>query len=164
MFDLWSPATADQIEEIKKRKDTQGIKIGFVASCFDLLHAGHVLMLEDARSRCDYLVIALQTDPTIDRPDSKNKPVQDYEERRIMIAGCRHVDEIIEYATEADLFKILSALKPDIRVLGSDWEGKPYTGHELRDIPVHFHQRTHSYSTTALRRRVAAAEADRQQN
>jgi len=157
MHDLWSDHQKNQISAIRD-KQSAGLRIGFVASCFDLLHAGHVLMLQDARSRCDYLVVALQTDPTIDRPDSKNKPVQDYEERKTMVSGCRFVDELIEYATEADLLRILTALKPDIRVLGSDWEGKPYTGHELSDIPVHFHQRTHSYSTTALRKRVAEAE------
>ena len=160
MYDLWSTKQEEQIADLR-RMQKEGIRIGFVASCFDLLHAGHVLMLQDARSRCDRLVVALQTDPTIDRPDSKNKPVQDYEERKIMVAGCRYVDTLIEYATEADLHKILTALKPDIRVLGSDWEGKQYTGWELSDIPVHFHQRTHSYSTTALRRRVAAAEANK---
>jgi glycerol-3-phosphate cytidylyltransferase len=155
--DLWSDQQAKAISAIVELR--QKTKIGFVASSFDLLHAGHMLMLEDAKSRCDYLVIALQTDPTLDRPDTKNKPIQSYEERKIMVKGCRFVDSLIEYATEADLHKILVALKPDIRILGSDWEGKPYTGHELTDIPVYFHQRTHSYSTTALRRRVAEAEA-----
>jgi glycerol-3-phosphate cytidylyltransferase len=158
MCDLFGQKQEEQIAKLCQQRETEGIRIGFVASCFDLLHAGHVLMLEDARSRCDLLVVALQTDPTIDRPDSKNKPVQDYKERCIMVAGCRYVDVLIEYATEADLHRILVALQPDIRVLGSDWEGKPYTGYELAGIPVHFHQRTHSYSTTALRRRVAQAE------
>lgn len=157
--DLFGERQISQIDELRTRRSTENIRLGFVASSFDLLHAGHVLMLEDARSRCDLLIVALQTDPTLDRPDTKNKPVQDYDERRTMVAGCRYVDFIIEYATEADLHKILSRLVPDIRILGSDWEGKPYTGHELTEIPAYFHQRTHSYSTTALRRRVAEAEA-----
>lgn len=161
MADLFGDNQEQQIQSLCEERKQSGIRIGFVASCFDLLHAGHVLMLEDAKSRCDLLVVALQTDPTLDRPDSKNKPVQDYEERKIMISAIRHIDEVIEYATEKDLATILAKLSPDIRVLGSDWEGKPYTGHELTHIPVHFHQRTHSYSTTALRKRVYTAEVEK---
>lgn len=161
MADIYGEKQEATIQELVEIREKEEKTIGFVASCFDLLHAGHVLMLEDAAERCDCLVVALQTDPTIDRPDSKNKPVQDYEERKIMISAIRWVDAIIEYATEKDLETILIKLSPDIRILGSDWEGKPYTGHQLTHIPVHFHQRTHSYSTTALRKRVATAEAEK---
>ena len=161
-MDRFTPATIKEIDAIKdqanKRSDGASQRIGFTASCFDLLHPGHLVMLKEAREMCDYLVIALQTDPTIDRPDSKNMPVQTFKERKIMISAIRYVDSIIEYATEADLHKILSHLRPDIRILGTDWKGKTFTGHEL-DIPCFFHDRgTHTWSTSDLRRRIWEAE------
>ena len=138
------------INELKKKYS--GKKIGFTCSCFDLLHCGHCIMLEDCKNQCDILIIGLQTDPTIDRKD-KNKPVQDYEERMIMIKSIKYVDEVIEYSTEAGLMEILKLLNPDVRIIGTDWKGKPYTGHEL-PIKMHWHERNHDWSTSNLRKRV----------
>ena len=154
---LFTDKTVKQIKDILHRHADK--TIGFTASAFDLLHAGHALMLKDAKTKCDVLVIALHTDPTINR-DSKNKPVLDYTERKIMVESVRYVDEIIEYATEEDLLHILQTLDPDVRILGSDWKDKPYTGYEL-PIPVYFHHRDHDYSTTKLRERVFEAELAR---
>ena len=128
-------------------------KVGFTCSCFDLLHAGHILMLKDAREQCDYLIVGLQTDPTIDRPDTKNKPIQSYEERYIQLEAIKYVDEIVKYETENDLMKLLFDLNPDVRILGSDWENKPFTGYSLH-IPIYFHKRDHDYSTSNLRDKI----------
>lgn len=132
------------------------MKVGFTCGSFDLLHAGHALMLEEAKSYCDYLIVAIQSDPTLDR-ESKNKPVQSYEERIIMLKAIRYVDEITYYDTENDLYELLKRIKPDVRIIGSDWQGKQYTGYDL-DIPVIFNSRNHGYSSSELRRRVYEAE------
>jgi glycerol-3-phosphate cytidylyltransferase len=113
-------------------------------------------MLKDAKEHCDVLVVALQTDPTIDR-DSKNKPIQTYEERLIMLQAVKYVDYIIQYATEEDLLNILKCLSPNIRILGSDWKNKEYTGYYL-DIPIYYHERAHTYSTSNLRKRIYKEE------
>ena len=152
--DIFSETTKEQIDFIKKKY--VGKKLGFTCSCFDILHCGHAIMLEDASKNCDVLVIGLQTDPTLDRAE-KNKPVQSYDERKIMINAIKYVDEVIEYATESDLLNILVYLNPDVRVLGTDWNGKEYTGHHL-EIPIHWHRRDHNWSTSYLRKRVAYAE------
>lgn len=131
-------------------------KIGFTCGSFDLLHAGHAMMLEEAKSYCDYLVVAIQSDPTLDRK-TKNKPVQSYEERITMLRAIKYVDEVTYYDTENDLYELLKRIKPDVRVIGADWKGKEYTGHDL-DIPVVFNSRNHGYSTSELRRRVYEAE------
>ena len=128
------------------------MKTGFTCGTFDLLHAGHILMFQDAANQCDRLVVGLQTDPSIDRP-KKNKPIQSVEERKIQLEALRYVDEIIIYETENDLYVILEGLTPDIRIVGSDWWGKNYTGCKL-DIPVYYHHREHEYSTTNLRKRI----------
>lgn len=144
-----------------------GKKIGFTCSSFDLLHAGHYMMLEDSKEKCDILVVGLQTDPTIDETyriatggKNKNAPVQSYEERFTQINGCKYVDIIVKYSTEDDLMELLTSINPDIRMIGADWRGKPYTGHKL-DIPIHFNDRSHSYSTSNLRKRVYEAETER---
>ena len=129
------------------------MKIGFTCSCFDLLHAGHILMLKDAKEQCDKLIVGLQTDPTLDRPDTKNKPIQTYEERYIQLEAIKYVDEIVKYSTEKELFEILRMLRPDVRILGSDYEGKYFTGAEL-NIPIYYHKRNHSYSTSSLREKI----------
>jgi len=134
----------------------KGKKLGFTASCFDLLHYGHLLMLKDAKRVCDVLIIGLQTDPTIDRP-SKNKPILSFKERKMMIQSIKYVDEIIDYATEKDLLTILEVLNPDIRILGTDHLGKPFTGDHL-PIEVYWHKRDHDYSSTNLRKRVYEAQ------
>ncbi len=132
--------------------------IGFACSCFDLLHSGHALMLKDCKNVCDYLIVGLQTDPTLDRP-TKNKPIQSLEERRIMIESIKYVDEVVIYNTESDLLKLLNEITPDIRIMGSDWKGKKFTGHQL-NIPIHWHQRDHNYSSTNLRKNIFLAEKE----
>jgi len=131
--------------------------IGFTCSCFDLLHAGHLIMLKDAKAHCDKLIVGLQTDPSVDRKD-KNKPIQSLEERKIQLEAVKYIDEIIVYETENDLHKLLFELDPDVRILGSDWKKKPFTGYNL-DIPIYFHKRKHDYSTSALRKKIYVEEA-----
>lgn len=128
------------------------MKRGFTCGSMDLLHAGHVLMLKECREQCDYLIVGLQTDPTIDRPE-KNKPVESLEERRIRLEGCKYVDEIIIYETEADLYKLLQELKPDIRFVGVDHKGKPFTGDDL-PIRIVWNSREHKFSSSSLRERI----------
>ena len=118
-------------------------------------------MLKDAKNHCDYLVAALQTDPTIDRPETKNKPILSLEERRILLESNKYVDEIIEYSTEKELTEILEKLLPDVRILGSDWEKKSFTGIDL-PIPIYFHERNHPWSTSDLRKRVSEAELSKE--
>jgi glycerol-3-phosphate cytidylyltransferase len=134
-------------------------KIGFTCGAFDLMHAGHMLMLEDARSVCDKLIVAIQSDPSIDRPQ-KNRPVQSFDERIIMVNGCKYVDDIILYHTEADLLKILKDINPDVRILGSDYLNKTFTGQEL-PIKIYYHNREHDWSSSDLRERVYYAERTR---
>ena len=128
--------------------------VGFVASCFDLMHAGHCLMLEDAKRHCDYLIVGLQSDPTLDRPE-KNKPVMTLEERNIIIRSNKYVDEIHVYDTEEDLDTLLKLLRPDVRILGSDYADKNATGQKYSRA-VYYHNRSHNWSTSELRHRVAA--------
>ena len=128
-------------------------KIGFTCSCFDLLHAGHILMLKDAKKQCDYLIVGLQTDPTLDRPKKKNKPIQSLEERRIQLEAIKYIDEITIYNTELDLYKLLEKIKPNIRILGSDYINKKFTGDDL-DIEIYYHKREHDFSSTTLRKKI----------
>ena len=141
-----------KLMNISKRDTLQPLKVGFVASSFDLLHAGHCLMLKDAKSQCDWLVAALQSNPCLDRPE-KNKPIQSMTERRIQLESIRYVDEIRVYETEKDLLFMLKRLRPDVRVLGTDYKGKSFTGDDL-DIEVYYHDRDHDWSTTGLRDRI----------
>lgn len=136
------------------------MKIGFTCGAFDLLHPGHVLMLEEAKKQCEYLVVGLQRDPSIDRPYTKHRPVQSIAERRITLSAIRFVDEIWEYDTEAELYEYLKMNqdKIEIRIIGADWKGQDFTGKDL-DIPVYFNSRGHSYSSSDLRRRVEIAES-----
>jgi glycerol-3-phosphate cytidylyltransferase len=145
---------------IKKLKD-EGKKIGITFSTFDLLHAGHIAMLSDAKNHCDYLIAGLQTDPTIDRPDTKNKPVQSIVERQIQLSACRYVDEVVVYQTEQDLEDLLLILPVDVRILGVEYEGKQFSGDEAcwkRGIEIVFNGRDHSFSSSSLRKRVVQAE------
>ena len=128
--------------------------IGFTCSCFDLLHAGHILMLQDAKRQCDKLIVGLQTDPTIDRPE-KNKPIQSLEERQIQLEAVKYVDEVFTYDTEEELYKKLLDINPDVRILGSDYIGKSFTGDDL-DIKIYYHDRNHNYSTTNLRKKIVS--------
>jgi glycerol-3-phosphate cytidylyltransferase len=146
---------------IKKLK-ADGKRIGITFSTFDMLHAGHIAMLSDAKNHCDYLIAGLQTDPTVDRPDTKNKPVQSIVERQIQLAACRYVDEVVVYSTEQDLVDLLLILPIDVRVLGVEYEGKQFSGDEAcwkRGIQIVFNGRDHSFSSSSLRKRVAAAES-----
>ena len=136
------------------------IKIGITFSAFDLLHAGHVIMLEEAKRQCDYLIVALQTDPTIDRPE-KNRPTQSVVERYIQLKGCVHVDEIVPYATEQDLEDILRSFKLDVRIIGDEYREKNFTGRsycEEKGIELYFNVRDHRFSSSSLRKEVAEKE------
>ncbi len=136
-----------------------GKPVGFTCSTFDLLHAGHILMLAEAKSVCDYLIVGLQLDPSIDRPDTKNSPVQSIVERHVQLSAVKYVDEIIVYQTEKDLEDLLMFLPITIRVIGEEYEDKNFTGKnicEQRNIKIYYNQRKHSFSTTELRNRVAS--------
>ena len=135
--------------------------IGFTCSCFDLLHAGHIIMLQYAKARCDRLIVGLHTDPTIDRPDTKNKPIQSLEERQIQLEAVKYVDEVFTYDTEEDLYKKLLDIKPDVRILGSDYINKSFTGDDL-DIQIYYHDRNHNYSTTNLRKKIVSEHTHRE--
>jgi len=132
-------------------------RVGITFSAFDLLHAGHITMLEEAKRQCDYLICGLQTDPTIDRPE-KNRPVQSVVERFIQLKGCKFVDEIVPYATEQDLEDILCAFKIDVRIIGDEYKDKNFTGRtycEEKGIELCFNIREHRFSSSSLRQEVA---------
>jgi|TARA_Y100000310_G_scaffold295509_1_gene326926 glycerol-3-phosphate cytidylyltransferase len=141
------------------RKEQKLTITGIVAGAFDLLHAGHCLYIKEAKSVCDYLYVALQRDPTLDNPEdralkrTKNKPIQSLNERRIQLEALSAVDEIIEYDTEKDLHILLKSLKPNIRILGSDYQGKRATGQEFSDGVI-YHARDHDWSSSSLRQRI----------
>ena len=148
----------NHIKELK----AQGKKIGITFSTFDMLHAGHIAMLSEARNHCDYLICGLQTDPTIDRPETKNSPIQSIVERQIQLAACRYVDEVVVYQTEQDLVDLLVILPLDVRILGVEYEEKNFSGRDEcydRGIEIVFNGRDHSFSSSSLRRRVVAAES-----
>lgn len=148
---------------IKKLK-AGGKRVGITFSTFDMLHAGHIAMLSEAKNHCDYLICGLQTDPTIDRPDTKNPPVQSIVERQIQLAACRYVDEVVVYSTEQDLVDLLLILPVDVRILGVEYQDKNFTGRDecdFRGIEYVFNGRDHSFSSSSLRRRVAKAETER---
>ena len=142
----------------------EGKRIGITFSTFDMLHAGHIAMLSEAKNHCDYLIAGLQTDPTIDRPTEKNPPVQSIVERQIQLSACRYVDEVVVYQTEQDLVDLLLILPVDVRILGVEYENKQFTGRlegNARGIELVFNGRDHSFSSSSLRRRVAKAEVER---
>jgi|TARA_B110000908_G_scaffold43923_1_gene53402 glycerol-3-phosphate cytidylyltransferase len=130
--------------------------VGFTASTFDLLHAGHVAMLREAKDQCDYLICGLQIDPSADRPE-KNSPVQTIVERYTQLAAIRYVDEILVYATEGDLTDILEMYNINVRILGDEYKDKEFTGRERCEtlgIDLHFNKRDHRFSTSGLRKRI----------
>lgn len=133
-------------------------KVGVTVGAFDLCHAGHILMFKEAREVCDYFVVGLHSDPSIERP-LKHKPIMSVEERRIILASIKYIDEIFEYDTEAQLYDILkkNERKIDIRIIGADWRGKQFTGYDL-PLQIYFNSRDHGFSTTALRERIYQAE------
>lgn len=141
------------------RKSTKG-KVGITASTFDLLHAGHIMMLREAKSQCDYLICALQLDPSIDRKE-KNAPIQTIVERYAQLAAVTYVDEIVVYATEQDLVDILQMYPIDVRILGEEYREKDFTGRDeckARDIEIYFNRRDHRFSSSGLRKRVKERE------
>jgi len=148
----------NKVKELKR----DGLKIGITFSTFDLLHAGHIAMLAEAKNHCDYLIAALQTDPTIDRPDSKNPPVQSIVERQIQLSTNRNVDEVVIYQTEKDVEDLLLILPVDVRILGIEYADKEFTGKDIckkRGIEIVYNGRDHSFSSSSLRKRVADAES-----
>lgn len=147
----------NKIKELKE----QGHKIGITFSTFDMLHAGHIAMLAEAKNHCDYLIAGLQTDPTIDRPMEKNRPVQSIVERQIQLSACRYVDEVVVYQTEQDLIDLLLILPLDVRILGVEYQDRDFSGRDEcfhRGIELVFNSRDHSFSSSSLRKRVAHAE------
>lgn len=132
------------------------MKVGITFSTFDLFHAGHVKMLEEAKRECDYLIVGLQTDPTIDR-STKNKPVQSLVERYIQVKACKYVDEIVPYSTEEELLEVLQSFKIDIRIVGEDYLEKDFTGKTYcieNNIEVYYNLRRHNFSTSFLRKKI----------
>tara|TARA_A200000159_G_C7001267_1_gene205747 strand:+ start:92 stop:499 length:408 start_codon:yes stop_codon:yes gene_type:complete len=132
------------------------MKVGFTCSAFDLLHAGHVQMLRDAKEQCDFLICGLQVNPAYDRPE-KNSPIQSIVERYTQLKAIRYVDEIIPYSSEKDLEDILSMYSLDVRILGEEYKEKDFTGKDIckaRDIALYFNKRDHRFSTSDLRSRV----------
>ena len=128
--------------------------VGFTCGAMDLLHAGHILMLKECRAQCDYFIVGLEIDPSLDRPD-KNKPIETVEERMIKLQGCRYVDEIIVYKDELDLYNLLKKLNPDIRFMGADWKNKlNYSRDKLPKMKVIYNSRDHNYSSANLRQRI----------
>ena len=147
----------NKVQELK----AQGLKIGFTASQFDMLHAGHIAMLSEARNHCDYLIAGLQNNASWDRPE-KNAPIQSIVERQIQLAATRYVDEIVVYNTESDLEDILLTLPIDVRILGIEYREKDFTGRDIcnaRNIELIYNKRDHSFSSSSLRKRVVEAES-----
>ena len=133
------------------------MKVGITFSTFDLLHAGHIGMLREARANCDYLIVGLQSDPTLDRPDTKNRPIQTMVERYAQLNALKFVDEIVPYQTEADLLDILELFQLNVRFLGEEYKEKEFSGKDIcrkRGIELHFNKRDHRFSTSDLRKRV----------
>ena len=132
-------------------------RIGFTCSTFDLLHAGHIAMLREAKEHCDYLICGLQTDPTIDRPTTKNTPVQSLVERYAQLSGVKYVDEIIPYSTEQDLEDILSSMHIDVRIVGIEYMGREFTGKDIcnqRNIEIYYNERVHRFSSSDSVKRI----------
>ncbi|MBK42673.1 MAG: glycerol-3-phosphate cytidylyltransferase [Flavobacteriaceae bacterium] len=136
------------------------MKVGITFSTFDLLHAGHVKMLEEAKRQCDHLIVGLQLDPSLDRSD-KNSPSQTIIERYIQLKGCKHIDEIIPYVSEQDLEDILRSFKIDVRIIGEEYKQKDFTGKDYcikKGIEIYYNKRDHRFSSSGLRKQVKIAE------
>ena len=142
------------------------MKTGITFSTFDFFHAGHVKMLEEAKSKCDYLIVGLQLDPSIDRP-GKNKPVQSIIERYVQLRACKYIDEIIPYITENDLIDVLSSFKIDLRIIGEEYKEKKFTGKEYclnKGIEIYYNKREHRFSSSALRKQISKNESRTKNN
>ena len=149
---------------VKEFKSPEFGKIGITFSSFDCMHAGHMMMLKDAAKQCDHLIIGLQTDPTIDveyRKGTKNSPIMSLEERYEMVLGCKYVDSIFIYETEEDLYNFLKDFNWDVRILGSDWKGKEYTGHEIKKGIIYWHERNHNFSSSNIRKLIFERELEK---
>lgn len=133
-------------------KDIDSIRIGLTASTFDLFHPGHIVMLMEAKQLCDYLIVGLLVDPTKDRPDTKNAPIQSVFERYMQVAACKYVDEVIPFESEKDLVDMILTINPTLRIVGEEYENTNHTGKGL--CPIYYNKRRHSFSTTELRERV----------
>lgn len=154
LFYIVSIMIFNKIKDLKK----EGKRVGITFSAWDLLHAGHIAMLAEAKNHCDYLIAGLQTDPSIDRPTIKNKPIQSIVERQIQLAACRYVDEVVIYTTEQDLIDLLLILPVDCRIIGIEYKDKDFTGKnecKQRGIDIIYNQRDHSFSSSSLRKRIA---------
>tara|TARA_R110002051_G_C8711795_1_gene495661 strand:- start:80 stop:781 length:702 start_codon:yes stop_codon:yes gene_type:complete len=149
-FDLLIDDKCMNADEWKKKNIS--LKRGFLSGCFDVIHPGYVKMFKDSKNVCDYLIVGLQTDPTIDRP-SKMKPILSVEDRFETLSALKYVDEIVIYETELDFYNLLSSIKIDIRILGSEYKGVDYNGHDL-NIPVYFHERNHDWSATKFKNKI----------
>jgi glycerol-3-phosphate cytidylyltransferase len=142
-----------------------GKPVGFTCSTFDLLHAGHILMLAECKQICDYLIVGVQSDPTIDRPGVKNKPVQSIVERYVQLSAVKFVDEIIVYNTEKDLEDMLMFLPISVRIIGEEYKDKDFTGKQIceeRGIKVWYNSRSHRFSSSELRQRTYQSEMNKQ--
>ena len=138
-----------------------GKPVGFTCSTWDLLHAGHILMLAECKTICDYLIVAVQSDPTIDRPDVKNKPVQSIVERYVQLSAVKFIDEIIVYDTEKDLEDLLMFLPINVRIIGEEYKDKEFTGKQIceeRGIKIWYNSRNHRFSSSELRKRTYQSE------
>ena len=136
------------------------MRVGITFSTFDLFHAGHVKMLEEAKRQCDYLIVGLQLDPSINRPE-KNRPSQSIIERYIQLKGSKQVDEIVPYVTEQDLEDILHSFKLDVRIIGDEYKEKYFTGRDYckeKEIEIYYNSRDHRFSSTGLRKQVKSVE------
>jgi glycerol-3-phosphate cytidylyltransferase len=139
-----------------KKKD---LKVGFTCSTFDLLHAGHIAMLREAKKSCDWLIVGLLSDPTIDRPDTKNKPIQSLFERWMQLQAVKYVDEIVPFESEQDLIDMLLVIMPDVRFCGEEYKGKDHTGKGIDGIEIIYNKRKHSFSSSELRERILKGDA-----
>ena len=141
--------------------DMTGKPVGFTCSTFDLLHAGHILMLAECKQVCDYLIVGVQSDPTIDRPGVKNKPVQSIVERYVQLSAVKFVDQIIVYNTEKDLEDMLMFLPLSVRIIGEEYKDKDFTGKQIceeRGIKIWYNSRNHRFSSSELRQRTYQSE------
>ena len=145
--------------------EMSGKPVGFTCSTFDLLHAGHILMLAECKQICDYLIVGVQSDPTIDRPGVKNKPVQSIVERYVQLSAVKFVDEIIVYNTEKDLEDMLMFLPINVRIIGEEYKDKDFTGKQIcedRGIKIWYNSRSHRFSSSELRQRTYQSEMNKQ--
>lgn len=146
-----------------KSEDKPTEIVGFTCSTFDLLHAGHILMLAEAKTLCDFLIVGLQNDPSLDR-STKNKPIQSIVERFVQLSACKYVDEIVVYNTEKDLEDLLMFLPINVRIIGEEYQGKDFTGKKIcddRQIKIYYNDRKHRFSSSELRQRVFSAESNK---